>query len=72
MDQGAGTGTAHVGAVAVAALELGGATAEQIRSFNALDEGAILDIVREGLRQDRVDLYLQLIVSLPQRKQLYF
>jgi cyclic-di-GMP phosphodiesterase, flagellum assembly factor TipF len=57
---------------AEAALELAGATAEKFRSFNALDEGVILDIVREGLRQDRVDLYLQPIVSLPQRKQRYF
>lgn len=37
-------------------------------------EGAsrILDIVRDGLRQDRVDLYLQPIVSLPQRKRRFF
>ncbi|MBT5812178.1 MAG: EAL domain-containing protein [Rhodospirillaceae bacterium] len=55
-----------------AAVELAGATAEKFRSFNALDEGVILDIVREGLRRDRVDLYLQPIVSLPQRKHRYF
>src|SRR5690606_19030794 len=29
------------------------------------DDGAILDIVREGLEMDRVDLYLQPVVSLP-------
>lgn len=32
----------------------------------------ILDIVRESLRQDRVDLYLQPIVSLPQRKRRFY
>ncbi len=37
-----------------------------------LDEARILEIVREGLRHDRVDLYLQPIVSLPQRKRRFF
>jgi cyclic-di-GMP phosphodiesterase, flagellum assembly factor TipF len=37
-----------------------------------LDDGAVLDIVREGLELDRVDLYLQPIVSLPQRKHRYY
>lgn len=37
-----------------------------------LDEGQILDIVREGLKRDRVDLYLQPIVSLPQRKVRFY
>ncbi|MBL4720119.1 MAG: EAL domain-containing protein [Alphaproteobacteria bacterium] len=57
---------------AEAALQLADATAKKFRSYNALDEGVILDIVREGLRRDRVDLYLQPIVSLPQRKQRFF
>ena len=35
-------------------------------------ETAVLDIVREALRQDRVELYLQPIVSLPQRKSRFF
>lgn len=39
---------------------------------NALSEERVLEIVREGLRQDRVDLYLQPIVSLPQRKRRFF
>lgn len=55
-----------------AAVELASSTGEKIRQVIALDEGAILDIVRDGLRQDRVDLYLQPIVSLPQRKRRYF
>ncbi|MGE5148344.1 MAG: EAL domain-containing protein [Candidatus Eiseniibacteriota bacterium] len=37
-----------------------------------LDDGAVLDIVRDALELDRVDLYLQPIVSLPQRKHRYY
>ena len=37
-----------------------------------LDEAAVLDVVREALRDDRVDLMLQPIVSLPQRKRRYY
>ena len=37
-----------------------------------LSENDILDIIRDALRQNRVDLYLQPIVSLPQRKHRYF
>lgn len=39
---------------------------------NALSEERVLQIVRDGLREDRVDLYLQPIVSLPQRKRRFF
>ncbi|MBO6781710.1 MAG: EAL domain-containing protein, partial [Alphaproteobacteria bacterium] len=42
---------------------------EDLRS--AEDE-EILDIVREALRLDRVDVYLQPIVSLPQRKNRFY
>lgn len=38
----------------------------------SLDDAQILDIVREGLKRDRVDLYLQPIVSLPQRKTRFY
>jgi cyclic-di-GMP phosphodiesterase TipF (flagellum assembly factor) len=37
-----------------------------------LSEERVLEIVRDGLREDRVDLYLQPIVSLPQRKRRFF
>jgi len=37
-----------------------------------LDDDAILDIVREAIATDRVDLYLQPIVSLPQRKHRFY
>jgi cyclic-di-GMP phosphodiesterase TipF (flagellum assembly factor) len=39
---------------------------------SGLDESQVLDIVREGLKADRVDLYLQPIVSLPQRKRRFY
>ncbi len=37
-----------------------------------LDEQTILDLVREGLRENAVELALQPIVSLPQRKRRYY
>jgi cyclic-di-GMP phosphodiesterase TipF (flagellum assembly factor) len=37
-----------------------------------LEEEEILNIVREGLKRDRVDLYLQPVVSLPQRKIRFY
>ncbi len=37
-----------------------------------LDEGEVLDAVREGLKENRVDLFLQPIVSLPQRKRRFY
>jgi cyclic-di-GMP phosphodiesterase TipF (flagellum assembly factor) len=37
-----------------------------------LDEQTILDLVREGLRENAVELALQPIVSLPQRKRRFF
>ena len=37
-----------------------------------LDEQTILDLVREGLRENGVELALQPIVSLPQRKRRFF
>jgi cyclic-di-GMP phosphodiesterase TipF (flagellum assembly factor) len=38
----------------------------------ALDDSAVLDIVRDALNEERVDLYLQPIVSLPQRRRRYY
>ena len=37
-----------------------------------LNDAQVLDIVREGLKRDRVDLFLQPIVSLPQRKPRFY
>ena len=36
------------------------------------DEATVLEIVREGLRNNRVDLFIQPIVSLPQRKHRHY
>lgn len=36
------------------------------------DDDAMLDIIREGIEQGRVDLYLQPTVTLPDRKVRYF
>ena len=38
---------------------------------DGLDDQEILEIIRDGLKRDRVDLVLQPIVSLPQRKRRY-
>ncbi len=37
-----------------------------------LADAQVLDVLREGLRLDRVDVYLQPVVSLPQRKTRYY
>lgn len=42
------------------------------RKISELSDDLILDIVRDALRQSRVDLFLQPIVSLPQRKRRFF
>ena len=48
------------------------ASAGENGAVYGLDENEVLDIVREGLRKERVDLYLQPIVSLPQRKTRFY
>lgn len=40
--------------------------------FGVVDDPEVIDIVREALRLDRIDVYLQPIVSLPQRKSRYY
>jgi len=37
-----------------------------------LDDAQILDLVREALNEEKVDLFLQPIVSLPQRRRRFF
>ena len=37
-----------------------------------LDESAVLEVARDALRDDRIDLVLQPIVLLPQRKRRYY
>lgn len=36
------------------------------------DTGAMLETIRTALRQDRIDIFLQPVVSLPQRKHRYY
>ena len=45
---------------------------ETRRSPEKLDDARVLDIVRDAIDHDRVDLYLQPIVSLPQRKHRFY
>ncbi|MHA1537628.1 MAG: EAL domain-containing protein [Alphaproteobacteria bacterium] len=45
---------------------------ETRRASEEFDDAAVLDIVREAIDHDRVDLYLQPIVSLPQRKHRFY
>jgi len=63
---------------ATARSDLGGAIAGPLPSgfmpplAEALPEETVLDIVRSALREDRVDLVLQPIVSLPQRRRRFY
>lgn len=49
-------------------LALGSAT----RSEGGSDNRSVLELVREALRDDRIDLTLQPIVTLPQRKRQFY
>jgi cyclic-di-GMP phosphodiesterase TipF (flagellum assembly factor) len=42
------------------------------RVMTEADDATVLEIVREGLRNNRVDLFVQPIVSLPQRKHRHY
>lgn len=42
------------------------------RLLRGIGESEVLTIVRQGLREGRVDLYVQPIVSLPQRKHRFY
>ncbi|MDJ0947884.1 MAG: EAL domain-containing protein [Alphaproteobacteria bacterium] len=42
------------------------------QAANDLDESGILSVVQDGLKADRVELVLQPVVRLPQRKRRYF
>jgi cyclic-di-GMP phosphodiesterase, flagellum assembly factor TipF len=48
------------------------ASAQSIVPQGDVDEQDILEIVREALRLDRIDVYLQPIVSLPQRRKRFY
>lgn len=46
--------------------------ASRAETLLLIDDAEILTIVEQALREDRVDLYLQPIVSLPQRKRQFY
>jgi len=45
---------------------------EPTRGIEQMDDAELLDAIRRSLETNRVDLYLQPVVSLPQRKVLYY
>ncbi|MDY0882426.1 EAL domain-containing protein [Dongia soli] len=57
---------------AVSPTEANGASLPMPPIAEGLDESTILDLVRDGLRENGVELAVQPIVSLPQRKRRYF
>jgi len=59
-------------AVLTSDLPAGGIGRSLAPVAGGLDDEAILAIIRDGLRRDRVDLVLQPIVSLPQRQRKFF
>ena len=73
-------GSLHVAPVSIerepARVAAGGADVIDVRDLapvaRDLDDGAILELIRDGLKRDRVDLVFQPIVSLPQRKRRYY
>jgi cyclic-di-GMP phosphodiesterase, flagellum assembly factor TipF len=70
---GSANGAADQRAAAAAAnAAAGGHSLPMPPLAEGLDEQTILDLVREGLRENAVELALQPIVSLPQRKRRFF
>jgi cyclic-di-GMP phosphodiesterase TipF (flagellum assembly factor) len=57
---------------AVSAATPAGAALPKIAAFDGLDRDAIIAAVRAGIDAQRIDLYLQPIVTLPQRKVRYY
>jgi cyclic-di-GMP phosphodiesterase, flagellum assembly factor TipF len=49
-----------------------GPAGRQIPAFNGLDRDAIIAAIRDGIEAQRIDLHLQPIVTLPQRKVRYY
>lgn len=71
-DQPAPAATAAAPAAPRAAAPRPAPGAAAGRDLAALGEGEVLSLVRHGLREGRVDLYVQPIVSLPQRKHRFY
>lgn len=59
--------------VVAAAREVSGAqTVRRVDAFSRLDRDGIIALVREGIDAGRIDLYLQPVVTLPQRNVRYY
>jgi cyclic-di-GMP phosphodiesterase TipF (flagellum assembly factor) len=48
------------------------ATSQAAPAAAPMDDAAVLEAVRDALKADRIDVYLQPIVSLPQRKHRFY
>jgi cyclic-di-GMP phosphodiesterase, flagellum assembly factor TipF len=71
--QPAAEGVAAVGAAVAEATEAPVApAAREVPAFKGRDRNAIIALVREAIDAQRIDLYLQPIVTLPQRKVRYY
>ncbi len=53
-------------------VDLAVSAGRQIQAFSGLDRDAIIAAIRDGIEAQRVDLHLQPIVTLPQRKVRYY
>lgn len=70
---GGGFGRAIRGGLRVVSDAAGGGRGRREETpMASREDAALLSTVREALKEDRVDLYLQPIVSLPQRKRRYY
>jgi cyclic-di-GMP phosphodiesterase TipF (flagellum assembly factor) len=59
--------------VVAAAREVSGAqTARRVDAFSRLDRDGIIALVRDGIDAGRMDLYLQPVVTLPQRSVRFY
>jgi cyclic-di-GMP phosphodiesterase TipF (flagellum assembly factor) len=47
-------------------------TGRKIAAFSGLDQDAVIAAIRDAIEAQRIDLYLQPIVTLPQRKVRYY
>ncbi len=63
---------AMAGRPADTAAASGAPSTRKIAAFSGLDRDAIIGFVRSAIEAQRIDLYLQPIVTLPQRKVRYY
>jgi cyclic-di-GMP phosphodiesterase, flagellum assembly factor TipF len=65
-------GAAHSGAGGVAAGSGGSSSPSKVAAFRGLDRDAVVAAIAGAVDDQKVDLYLQPIVTLPQRKVRYY